>query len=269
MKRRPLVLRMILLLLSLVLLVTAAAGCETYSEGSRPTDEPPDTAPDMPTQQTRKKRVALTFDDGPQYANEGANTVALVDALQQYGFHATFFVVGNRVGNGSALRYAVEHGNEIGIHGYTHEHYYDSCTDSVYQNELERTRQAIVQAVPTYEVRLMRPVGGKISDRRIAESPYSVVMWSVDSNDWQHRYHPSDTPEEDAATVAAIVDAVMASVRDGSIILMHDIYQSTYDATVILLQRLYEEGYDVVTVSELFENSMMPGSVYREADPVL
>ena len=76
----------------------------------------------------QKKRVAMTFDDGPH----NVYTKRIVDELAKYGFHATFFVVGNRVDGGtyngkSGLLYAYEHGNEIGIHGYTHTAYYNKC----------------------------------------------------------------------------------------------------------------------------------------------
>ena len=60
----------------------------------------------------------------------------------------------------------------------------------------------------------------------------------------------------------AIVNNVMRQVTDGSIILLHDIYLSTYDATVVILQRLYEEGYDVVSVSELLGDRLEPGQKY-------
>ena len=225
------------------------------------------TSASIPTfsPQPYKKRVALTFDDGPQYANDG-ETVMLVDELAKYGFHATFFVIGNRIQNGSALSYAVEHGNEIGIHGFTHtqdsDHYYDTAPDEIYRNEIENTADAIQRAVPGYDIRLMRPVGGRISSERIAASPYSIIMWSVDSKDWAHTYHRDDTDEEAQERVDTIVENVMSSVSDGDIILMHDIYQSTYDAAVIILQRLYEEGYEVVTVSELFDGTLQAGQAY-------
>ena len=54
----------------------------------------------------------------------------------------------------------------------------------------------------------------------------------------------------------------MSSVKDGSIILLHDIYASTYDATVIILKRLYEEGYEVVSVSELLGAKRASGKLY-------
>ncbi|MBQ9805228.1 MAG: polysaccharide deacetylase family protein [Clostridia bacterium] len=259
---------------ALLLVLPLVFGCSSYTEGSRPPEElPPENDDSIPVMgggdQTEppKKRVALTFDDGPQYANEGKNTQALVDELNKYGFHATFFVIGNRIGNGKALTYAVQNGNEIGIHAYTHGSgiYYDDCSDEVYDYEINKTRDEILSVLPNYNIRLMRPIGGEISPERIQSSPYSIINWDVDSDDWNYRYSPYESDEESAQKVEAIVENVMSKVRDGSIILMHDIYQSTYDAAVIIMQRLYEEGYEVVTVSELLGDSLAPGHIYHSA----
>ncbi len=214
-----------------------------------------------------KKRVALTFDDGPH----NVYTKKVVDELSEYGYNATFFVVGNRVdgtayNGGNAVVYAAESGNEIAIHGYTHELYYDECTDAEYNSELSLTEKAIKSKCPNMSVRLMRPVGGGITDQRVRESKYSVIMWSVDSEDWKYKYKSGDTDAAKNEKVDIIVDNVMKGVSDGSIILMHDIYESTYDAVVVLLARLHSEGYDVVTVSELLGSDMSAGAkFYRKS----
>ena len=214
-----------------------------------------------------KKRVAITFDDGPL----NVITKGIVDELSKYGYHATFFVVGNRVDgsdyNGAeGLKYAAAAGNEIAIHGYTHEVYYDSCDDKTYKNELSRTESAIKSVIPNASVRLMRPVGGKITEGRIQTSKYSVIMWSVDSQDWKYKYQSTDnlSEAEKKQRVDTIVNNVMSSVEDGDIILMHDIYRSTYDATKIILERLHAEGYEVVTVSELLGSEMSAGTRYSK-----
>ena len=263
--RRPLA-----LLLALLLSLLACISCDKGDgSGDDSTSENVVMAGDDTTEEstaeetdaTPKKRIALTFDDGPQHYEE--RTKAIVDELAKYGFTATFFVVGNRIAGGDALSYMVEKGCEIGIHGFTHKFYYDKCTDEQYENEIGQTLDKIQKQVPGYNVRLMRPIGGRISDERLAASPYSIIMWSVDSQDWEHKYSTGDSSEVAAEKVNAIVDNVMRAVQDGDVILMHDIYESTYDATVILLKRLYEEGYEVVTVSELFGDELEAGRSYR------
>lgn len=214
-----------------------------------------------------KKRVALTFDDGPH----NVITKKIVDELSKYGYNATFFLVGDRVDgseyNGaSAVKYASEKGNEIAIHGYTHSKYYDTCSDNDYKNELQKTEAAIKNLLPSSSIRLMRPVGGKITDERVHNSKYSVIMWSVDSEDWKYKYYDNTDDATKREYLETIVDNVMSCVEDGSIILMHDIYLSTYDATVIILKRLYEQGYEVVTVSELLGSDMSAGRKYSRGN---
>lgn len=211
------------------------------------------------------KVVALTFDDGPH----NVRTMAIADELEKYGYSATFFVVGNRVDgktyDGSkALKYAYEKGNEIAIHGYTHAVYYDECDDARYGRELSRTYDAIKEVVPDAKVKLMRPVGGKITEDRASECDYAVIMWSVDSEDWRYkgRGENGELAEENINT---IVENVMSQVESGDIILMHDIYENTYEAAKIILKRLHDEGYDVVSVSELLENKAKKGTTYSKA----
>lgn len=273
--RKSMLLRACALLLLLPLLI----GCQSYSEGSRPSEstepsksEVPTQNPDLPVSGTpTSKRVAITFDDGPQCRDReyGPNTKMFVDELNKYGYHATFFLVGKRIENDDTLPYIVQNGNEIGIHSYNHANasnsYYHNCTEEYYQSEINQTRDAILRAVPGYNIRTMRPVGGHISSVRVAQSPYSVINWDVDSEDYKHTYARGDSDEECAKKVDAIVQNVMSKVRDGSIILLHDIYESTYDATVIILQKLHEEGYEVVSVSELLGSEMQSGRLYYSA----
>lgn len=221
-----------------------------------------------PSSSNNKKQVAITFDDGPH----NVRTKKIVDELAKYGFNATFFVVGNRVAavNGNSLeydgadavKYAAKKGNEIAIHGYTHSVYYHKCSEQTYRSELADTKAAIQSVAPSQKVKLMRPIGGNITDERIEECPYSVILWSVDSLDW--KYRDASDEETAAANVQTIVDNVMSQVSAGDIILMHDLYENTYQATKIILKKLHDQGYEVVTVSELLGGNLKAGQKYSQ-----
>lgn len=203
-----------------------------------------------------KKHVALTFDDGPHTEY----TKKIVDTLTKYGASATFFIVGNRVNNEdtrSAVRYASEKGNEIAIHGYTHKVFYHNCTDQEYKTELEETAKVIEDCTGKRPV-LMRPIGGNITKERIASCPYSVIMWNVDSEDWKNKGRGSE--EAAQKNIQATVKNVITTVKDGSIILMHEIYQNSYEALDLILDQLYKQGYEVVSVSELLGEQVKPGT---------
>ena len=257
--------RIVSILILLIILLTGCIGRReepqtTITETECPTES---NSPASATQVTPKKRVALTYDDGPH----NRYTMNIVDELSKYGAHATFFVVGNRLDgtsyNGKAgLQYAISAGNEIGIHGYTHTKYYDSCSDADYEAEQSKTLNEIRNISPATSVALMRPVGGKISNARVKNSEYAIILWDVDSQDWKYKYTASEDATKKEENLSIIVDNIMSTVTDGSIILMHDIYVSTYDATVVILEQLYAEGYEVVTVSELLGDNLSSGVKY-------
>ena len=202
---------------------------------------PPDGSP---------KKIAFTFDDGPYTPV----TKGLVDEFAKYGGHCTFFVVGNRVygTQKEALKYAFDQGNEIGIHAYTHTANYKTCSDSVYQFEIKKTAEEILNTTEKSPV-LMRPVGGSIKNERVANSPYSIILWNVDTEDWKYR---------NAETIAR---NILTTVTPGDIILMHDIYKSSLEAIKIVLPLLKEYGYEFVTVSELLGEEMQAGKRYSNA----
>ena len=231
---------------------------ETGKKNKQTSSANKDTSQNKP----QGKVVALTYDDGPH----NVRTKLIADELEKYDYHATFFVVGNRVDgktyNGSAaLKYVYEKGNEVAIHGYTHSVYYDECDDARYGRELSRTYDAIKDVVPDAKVRLMRPIGGRITEDRTTECDYSVIMWSVDSEDWKYKGR-GENDELAEENINTIVENVMSQVKSGDIILMHDIYENTYEATKIILKRLHDEGYDVVSVSELLGSRAKAGTKY-------
>lgn len=245
----------------------------TASETAKPTKKPTSKPKPTQTQATlgqagegaAKKRVAITFDDGP----DDKNTKMLVDALKGYGFNATFFVVGQkldgtRMDGSDILKYVLDNGNEVGVHAYTNSTPYDgTCTDERFESEMTKTAEAIHAIVPDYEIKLMRPVQGKITDARVAASPYSVIHWSIDTLDW--KYTDRSTELKKSENILTIVNSVLSRVKDGDIVLMHDVHDNSYEAALIILEELYYAGYEVVTVSELLGEGRETGRRYYSA----
>ncbi|MFA6729651.1 MAG: polysaccharide deacetylase family protein [Eubacteriales bacterium] len=195
------------------------------------------------------KYIAFTFDDGPS-----VHTPELLDYLEEAQIPVTFFVVGNRLENatyGSYVTRAVGLGCEIGSHGYSHEVYFDRCTDDEYFTELEKTADLIYQYAGYYPI-LMRPPGGSITKARAAASEYNVIIWWVDSQDWKLSSRADEKTKN--ANIQTIVDNILDGVRSTSaepIVLMHDLYQNSVEAFKIASQALIEEGYQFVTVAQL------------------
>lgn len=201
------------------------------------------------------KMVAFTFDDGPSTKY----TRKIVDKLNSYGGRGTFFVIGNLIGevNGSNIKYAADNGCEIGIHAWSHEYNYSKCSEETYNREINKTAEVIRKYIPGYEITLMRPVGGAISSERIANNPYSVINWSVDSNDWKYK------KQDQATAVDNIYNNIMEDIGDGDIILMHEIYDNSWAGFCKVVEELDRQGYQFVTVSELFgKEKLEPGKKY-------
>ncbi len=243
---------------AVLLIAVLLGGCAGKEEETKKNNNRPNSTQADKFQSKYSKNVALTFDDGPH----NVRTKKIVDELSKYGYHATFFVVGNRVAavddnvlvydGAEAMKYAYENGNEIGIHGYTHGVYYNNCDEGRYKWELADTKTAIQKVAKGAKVKLMRPIGGAITEDRVEDCPYSVIMWSVDSEDWKYKGAADEATAKE--NVDIIVNNVMSQVKNGDIILMHDIYDNTYEATKIILKKLNEQGYGVLSVSELLGN---------------
>lgn len=195
--------------------------------------------------------VALTFDDGPS----GGNTLALMALLEEKDVRATFFLCGYRIELFPDLPGALRRsGHELGVHGYSHS-CFDTLSPEALRDEISRTA-SLMGAAPS----LLRPPCG-VWDSRVrnaaGEAGMSVVLWSVDPEDWR-----CQDPEE-------IARRVCGRVRDGSVVLLHDLYPGTVDATGRIIDRLRAEGYEFCTVSKLAERAgiaLVPGEVYSQFD---
>lgn len=213
---------------------------ETTEETETPT-EPQTTIGDAMEQNPHsdnidpnKPMVALTFDDGP----DGAKTGRLLDALEQYGAHATFFVVGSRIpGDEETIKRASSIGCEIGNHSYSHSKL-TALDDAAVANEINSVAETI-KSLTGQNIVICRPPYGAIDDRVQAIINAPVILWSIDTRDWETR------------NAAQTIANIQQNVQDGDIILMHDIHAESIDAAVQIIPWLQEQGYQLVTVSEL------------------
>ena len=197
------------------------------------------------------KMVALTFDDGPYRPV----TNQILDVLQKYNSRATFFVVGSRVSTYSdCIRRAVSLGCEIGNHTYNHTTL-TTASDSQIMKEISDSNDALKKYTGC-KASIVRAPGGSVNSRVLSLVPYPFISWSVDTMDWSHR------------SVSRTVQNIKNNVRDGSIVLMHDLYYSTGDATEIIVPWLIDQGYQIVTVSEMMKykgTGLTNGKVYYQA----
>ena len=196
------------------------------------------------------KLIALTFDDGPNY-----NTSKVLDVLAKYNAKATFFVLGSKAkDNKKILKREYDSGMEIGNHTFNHL-LLTKYKENVIKDEIDKTSSVIFEVTGRYP-KLLRPSYGAYNNtiKKIGDMP--IIIWDIDTLDW--KYHNSKK----------IASRVINKVKDGDIILMHDIYSATANSLNIIIPELQNRGYTFVTVPELFyykEITLEKGKVYGYA----
>ena len=197
--------------------------------------------------------VALTFDDGPRNKTTGP----LLDGLALREVPATFFLVGSRIDGSEALieRMAAD-GHQIGIHTYDHVIVTDLSRGD-FDLQVGKTRAKLTNILGDGSFWLRPPYG--IVDQSVERwCDCPLILWSVDPEDWKDK------------DVDRIVASVLEHVRDGDIILMHDIFESSVEAALRVVDALLAQGYCFVTVEQLMEQrGVQPqnGVRYRRLPP--
>lgn len=130
-------------------------------------------------------------------------------------------------------------GMELGNHTWSHENLTTLGASGVTE-EVTKTNEAIKNAAGE-SATVMRPPGGAYNEEVQAAIGMPLIMWSIDTKDWA-------TKSEDQ-TYQVTVD----NVKDGSVVLMHDIHEWSVNAAIRAIPELVEQGYKLVTVSELAE----------------
>lgn len=233
-KKRALFMLALSLLLGVVL--------EGTSPAVLPADAPAELEADRPL-------VALTFDDGPRRST----TEELLDGLAQRGAHATFFLVGEMIpGNEDLVLRMEEEGHQIGTHSYDHV-YLTGLNARDFTCQVDRTENLLTQILG-HGGFLLRPPYGRIDDAVEKRAGGPLILWSVDPEDWNDK------------NTDRIVAHILNNVRDGDVILLHDIYPTSVAAALQVVDALHQQGFLFVTVEELAYQrhvELTPGRTYR------
>lgn len=188
------------------------------------------------------KRMALTFDDGPN----DPHTLNLLDVLAKHNVPATFFMIGRYVRHRPDIALEVkQRGHVIANHTFTHPYLTFESTGSV-RAELEQCRAALTEAVGEHS-NLFRPPWGARRPavlRTVRQVGLEPVMWSVTGYDW------------DAPSAAYIEKKVTARAQGGDVILLHDGGHKafgtdrahTVKAVESLIPLYKSKGYEFVTI---------------------
>ena len=191
------------------------------------------------------KRLALTFDDGPN----DPHTLRLLEVLARSEVRATFFLIGRYVQQRpDIVRELVQAGHVIGNHTFSHPLLTFQSSGKV-KNELESCHRALTDAVGEHSNLFRPPFGGRRPGvlRVARELGLNPVMWNVTGYDWN------------APSVEFVEQKVASKIRGGDVILLHDgghvqmgaDRSRTVIATARLITRYKMEGYEFLTIPEM------------------
>ncbi|MGF2616217.1 polysaccharide deacetylase family protein [Rossellomorea vietnamensis] len=186
--------------------------------------------------ETNQKVVALTFDDGPT-----KNVDPVLVLLNKYDVKATFFLIGNEIEkNQEEAIKIVEAGHQVGNHTYSHQRMVLK-SPSFIKEEIEKTDDLIKSIGYEGEIDF-RPPNGK----KLAALPYYLDKNKKETITWNIE---PDTADDK-------VEYVKRNIKNGSIILLHPMYDQSGEQLKLLeriIKLLSEEGFEFLTVNELQE----------------
>ena len=161
-----------------------------------------------------ENRIAITFDDGP---GKGT-TEKLLDGRELV---ARMYAEGHLIGN----------------HTFTHVQL--SKVDGKQALEEIVKTNTLIEEITGEPVRYIRPPYGSYSNSLLMQINMTPVLWSVDPEDWN------------TDNTGQVVKSVVANVKCGDIILLHDIYDSSVAAALEIVDELKAKGFIFVTVDQL------------------
>jgi peptidoglycan-N-acetylglucosamine deacetylase len=189
-------------------------------------------------------RAVLTFDDGP----DPDFTPLLLDALDEAGARATFFLVGEQLMRNIPLGAEIRRrGHEVGLHGYHHREH-DELAPYEARDDLARGLGTLEAGTGT-RPRFCRPPYGRFSEvsyEACLKLELEPVYWSAWGEDWE------------PVSGERIAELVCRDLEPGAIVLLHDSprysqresARATVDAIPLIASGASERGLELVTLSE-------------------
>jgi cellulose synthase/poly-beta-1,6-N-acetylglucosamine synthase-like glycosyltransferase/peptidoglycan/xylan/chitin deacetylase (PgdA/CDA1 family)/spore germination protein YaaH len=206
----------------------------------------------------RPKKVAISFDDGP----DSEWTPKILDVLKQYNVKGVFLLIGEEAEkNVGIMQRIYREGHEIGNHSFTHPDIAEVSKGQV-DLELNLTERLFASKLgvqplyfrPPYSIDQEPDTNDQAAPiDRIQSLGYVILGNKIDTHDWDE--NPRKTPQE-------ITDSVFQQIANmdkqpwtrGSIILMHDgggDRSATVASLPMLITTLRQRGYEIVPVSDL------------------
>ena len=186
------------------------------------------------------KKIALTFDDGPNKTS----LPKILDLLKSENIKASFFLIGKNIADKKLQVERVHNeGHLVLNHSYTHSNF-DKASKELMISEIEKTNN-VINDILGVAPKLYRPPYGIITkDIKLAVKNLgmNIVLWNIDGGDWNSE-----------RSLDYVVNTQKKETKNGSIILMHTQpnKEMSYEALNILISYYRTQGYEFVKLDEL------------------
>lgn len=188
-----------------------------------------------------KKKVYLTFDDGPS-----AYTETILDILEQYDIKATFFVVGkNDEAAADRIKLIHEKGHTVGMHSYSHVYRNIYSSEDAFVADFNTIYDYITEITGEEPFAYRFPGGSSNAVSILDVKRFALLLKEREITFFDWNVHSGDG-ETGNLSKETIRDNVLNGVKrhEESIVLMHDAVsrKSTVDALPMIIESLLEDG---------------------------
>lgn len=186
------------------------------------------------------KKIALTFDDGPN----DTSLPKVLDLLKEEKIKASFFFIGKNISDRKLeVERVHKEGHLVLNHSYTHSNF-DKASQELIISEIEKTNKTINDIIGVTP-KLYRPPYGIITENvkiAVKNLDMNIVLWNVDGEDWNTK-----------RSLDYVVNTQEKETKNGSIILMHTQpdKDTSYEALKKLIPYYRSKGYEFVKLDEL------------------
>lgn len=204
---------------------------------------------------SQEKKVAITFDDGP----DPKFTPEILDVLKQKKASATFFLIGIQAEKEIRLtRQIVDEGHAVGNHTFTHPDI-SVVGDRLLEIELNLTERFFGSELgikplyfrPPYAIDEEPDTDDQVKPLEfVQDHGYVTIGNKIDPRDWEE----GRTAEQITDSVFDVMRTLDAKGAGGHVILLHDgggDRSATVKALPMIIDRLRSEGFRIVPVAEL------------------
>ena len=226
-----------------------------------------DTANQVVSQGQLPKKVALTFDDGP----DPVYTPKVMEILESYNVRGTFFVIGQNVlAYPETARMLVSHGHEIENHTFTHP-VFSLLTKEANKSQMQATNDIIYEITGTHPQYFRKPYSDRNEATNTSDIAYLELLnelglkaseYDIDSKDWML--------ESSDQIVEHVKAQFQASNGKYSQVLLHDSHQNpelTIEALPKIIEYIQSQGIEIVTVNHLADQSNNHPTVLSSTTP--